>query len=338
MSSGLEIVDNKEKTEKPPSSMRKTCFTLYAVTEADREKLINMNNIKLLVFQLEVCPTTKREHFQGYMEFQKPMPFKRLKDLFPVIHVEKPNGTALQSYNYCTKEDTRKAGPWLRGDWSIILDSTKKKKNNQGKRNDLKITELITDIQAGVPYKELIVKYNTMFFKSKNAFDTYYEQYKPQKKLTFDFELYEWQQKVIELLNKPRVHRRIIWIWSEASETGKSVFKQYCESQYSVIELSVDSYTNFIHCYDNHNIIWLNLSREDVLTTSYIKMLERLSDGGYTQSTKFNGTRKFIDAHVVVTSNQEPPFDRLPKRILEFNVDIQKDDSECETELQFDID
>lgn len=334
MSDGVEIIDNNKTTDyKAGSSMRNVVFTLYDVSEESKKKLLSLN-VKLMVFQLEECPTTKKQHFQGYMEFNNPMPFNQIKRQFPSIHLIKraPKASALHNYTYCTKDESRISGPFIKGDWAPILQ--KKKVNNQGKRNDLKIDLLIKDISEGKPYKELIMTYSAIFLKSKQAFDVYYEQYKPQKVLKIEINLYNWQKEVIEILNHTRVHRRIIWIWSDESGTGKSLFKQYCENIYSVLEVNTDNFTNLIHVYDNHRIIWLNLGREDILTSNHIRLLERLSDGGYVQSTKFNGSRKFIDSHIVVTSNHSPPHDRIPKRIMEFCVDFEKNKSD---DLQFNL-
>lgn len=72
------------------------------------------------------------EHYQGYIEFTKPMSFKAIKEVIgDRAHVEKRMGTRDQAIAYCQKEDTRIDGPWTFGDMKLG------RPGQQGKRSDL---------------------------------------------------------------------------------------------------------------------------------------------------------------------------------------------------------
>lgn len=66
-----------------------------------------------------------------------------VRRLLPRAHWEATRGTNEQAIAYCTKEETREAGPWEHGD-----------KPAQGKRSDL--TNLVKDIAEGVDEEEIM--------------------------------------------------------------------------------------------------------------------------------------------------------------------------------------
>lgn len=79
------------------------------------------------VWQLEKAPETGREHVQGYLQFAQPKSQRQVKILVGgEPHVAIARGTAAQNRVYCTKEESRVAGPWEHG-----------KMPQPGKRTDL---------------------------------------------------------------------------------------------------------------------------------------------------------------------------------------------------------
>lgn len=66
------------------------------------------------VFQREVGEGGTA-HYQGYIELPGPKSLQQLKACNSQIHWEKRMGTQAQAIAYCTKDDTRDAGPWTFG-------------------------------------------------------------------------------------------------------------------------------------------------------------------------------------------------------------------------------
>lgn len=71
----------------------------------------------LWAFQLESAPTTGYRHYQGCCEFMN----KRrkawiLKNVHPFEYLAPSKGSPKQNWSYCTKADTRLAGPWTEGE------------------------------------------------------------------------------------------------------------------------------------------------------------------------------------------------------------------------------
>lgn len=88
---------------------RRFTFTSYVNTDVitgDR------SHIKYAIWQREVCPTTQREHWQGYIHVKTPCRYSKIQEILgdPVAHVEIAGGTPEQNHTYCTKADSRKPG------------------------------------------------------------------------------------------------------------------------------------------------------------------------------------------------------------------------------------
>lgn len=82
------------------------CFTSY------NNAIVEPNIATYFVAQREVCPNTKREHWQGYVEYSTK---KRRHQVQQDIgdekaHVELRKGSAKQASDYCKKSDSRKPG------------------------------------------------------------------------------------------------------------------------------------------------------------------------------------------------------------------------------------
>lgn len=107
------------------------CFTINN-PEMSHDELARLltttNGFEYLVFQLErgTESSAAQSHFQGYVYFKQPKAFNTIKRLLGRAHLEAAQGTARQNEEYCTKEETRQAGPWRYGQLPA-----------QGKRSDI---------------------------------------------------------------------------------------------------------------------------------------------------------------------------------------------------------
>ena len=73
---------------------------------------MNKEEMWYLVYQREVCPKTKREHWQGFVQFITKQTYKQANFLLRCGHCSlySRKGTPLQCKNYCIKAETRLAG------------------------------------------------------------------------------------------------------------------------------------------------------------------------------------------------------------------------------------
>lgn len=109
--------------------------------------LSDIPGVKYLTGQIEKCPETGRLHFQGFVQFEKQLRLKTIKNKIEALsnaHLEPRKGTPEQAIEYCTKEETRIAGPWEKGKVSIA-----------GQRTDIEtIVNLLTS--GKTPYQVAI--------------------------------------------------------------------------------------------------------------------------------------------------------------------------------------
>lgn len=102
---------------------------------------VQIKDVRYLVMGLEICPTTGKEHIQGYIELTAAYTMKALRAILGDAHFERTNGTFEDNYTYCTKD----------GDF---VELGKPAKTKQGKRTDLQ--NLAEHIQSGKTDRELI--------------------------------------------------------------------------------------------------------------------------------------------------------------------------------------
>jgi len=105
---------------------RRFCFTSHKI-----EELYDFScyeNVTYAIYQLELSPTTNKEHYQGYIEVNNPCTNIDISERYldGVAHVEYCNGDQESNIKYCSKEETRLDGPWVYGI-----------PKHQGKRMDL---------------------------------------------------------------------------------------------------------------------------------------------------------------------------------------------------------
>lgn len=95
----------------------------------DPEGLLKKLKVVYAGWGLELCPKTKREHWQGFMCFKNPRSWNGLRKLFS--HVEPMKGKVWQSEVYCSKDSkyrtigTKPVGQGKRTDIEVLKSMTK---------------------------------------------------------------------------------------------------------------------------------------------------------------------------------------------------------------------
>jgi len=290
------------------TGLRNWCFTTFSLPPKVPE---GNKHFRYCVYQIEKCPETDRNHAQGYVEFTRTMRMKAIKTAFQddSMHLEPRQGSREQARAYCMKEDTRVEPPKEYGTWEVQpgkrIDLAAARETILGKRKR-------DDLYKDPTLDSIMTKYPRW---AENVLSTKHVDRK------VEIELYDWQKQVLELLAAEPQHRRIIWIWSTQSNTGKTTFREYCALKYDLLPAR-GKLTDIIYGYDNEQVIWFDFTRAQSGYESY-DSLEELSNHGFKFSTKFQSKKKYIGAHIVVTSNHAPDENRLPNRFLTFNVDPQ---------------
>lgn len=82
--------------------MQRITFTSW------REPKINLKLVEYIVWQKELCPQTKLEHYQGYVEFKRGYTLGTIKTIFKSkeIHIELARESREVNRLYCTKNQS----------------------------------------------------------------------------------------------------------------------------------------------------------------------------------------------------------------------------------------
>lgn len=139
--------------------IRNWCFTIHNYTENDLTHLKNLNtdNIKHLIFQEEMCPTTERKHIQGHICLKNARTMTGVKKLLnnETVHLEIMRGTPKQSAAYCSKSKTAIEG--TNHEYGELP-------SGQGTRSD--IAELIERINnKELKYDDIVNEYPVLFLQ-----------------------------------------------------------------------------------------------------------------------------------------------------------------------------
>lgn len=104
---------------------RNWIFTIHNVPNDSVDPFVDPNDdgndLRAIAYQMELCPTTGREHIQGYAEFTRALYKNGVKQQlgYNHAHVEPRKGSRKQAFDYATKERTRKpdCNPVIAGTW-----------------------------------------------------------------------------------------------------------------------------------------------------------------------------------------------------------------------------
>ncbi|AYV83111.1 MAG: putative rep protein [Hyperionvirus sp.] len=274
--------------------------------------------LRCIIFQSEICPLTNKPHLQGYMEFNvqfRRPEVKKYIGIYP-IDLRMRDLTREACIEYSRKSET------FDGNYRYEIGiNPGNKTTNQGKRNDWHdVWRMVKD--KDTPLIMIKDKYPGLYLSHDKTIKNEYNLFHPKVNKEPNIILYPWQKEIIELLQGPVVDRRIIWIHSNDSNTGKTTFSKYIGWLMKTYYTPNFKWTDIIHNYsEDSKVIWINLPREmDDIEGTLITNLERLSDGGLCTSGKYEGSEKIVESHIVVTSNIAPPVKKIPERIVEYEI------------------
>lgn len=136
---------------------RRICFTLFddAIKDFDMLRACFPEGVvEFIIGQQERCPNTQRIHWQVYVRFASPRAFAAIKNWVPTAHLEACKGSEADNIRYCSKEESRVAGPWEFGERSIA-----------GKRKDLDVVrEMVKEGKRIREISDVVSSYQALRF------------------------------------------------------------------------------------------------------------------------------------------------------------------------------
>ena len=86
---------------------RDWCFTCF---DTEKELSVDKDNCRYICYGVERCPTTDREHYQGFAIFKRTCRIPKAKQWIgggDGVHCEPRRGTRIEARNYCRKSGGR---------------------------------------------------------------------------------------------------------------------------------------------------------------------------------------------------------------------------------------
>lgn len=142
---------------------RNWCFTSFKGEPENKNEVAFELSDKMhfIIYQREQCPDTKKEHWQGYVEFVDAISLiqckKRLNDR--KAHVEPRKGTQEQAIEYCKKTESAKSDDYF----SFGVPK------QQGSRNDL--DSICEAVMYGATKLELLREFKGNAFRHLGMID-----------------------------------------------------------------------------------------------------------------------------------------------------------------------
>jgi len=295
------------------------CLTINNPNEKIDKQIELFTEDKLfqfIIFQKEKGEKRKTEHYQIYLETKKTIRGTQVKKFFPTAHIERRRGTQTQAINYCTKKESR-----------IERSVEYGKPATQGARTDIETLtnaldehETWKDVYNDSEIFHLLAKYGKFaqdYFNSKKST-------RPKLK-----QLFPWQKKLIELVEKKPDSRTINWVFDVKGNRGKTELTKELVSHHGGIILGGRATTDLYQYAKSKNkvVIW-DYPRASEGHVSY-SSIEKIKDGYFT-STFRNPSfcARDYDAHVIIFANFLPDLDKLS--FDRWNIIHLKTDEELE--------
>lgn len=262
------VLNGMSVTKKSPMRARRLCITSFADAAWFNDALTRLNPV-YAISGSELCPSTKKQHNQCYVELKNAIApstlGKKLKG-----HVSIALGDAEANITYCSKEDDH---PFVIGDPGP----------GQGHRSDIEEvarlcqTDGIAAVQADHP--GMYVKFHSGLDKLAMVAKT--AKIKASVKRKFEeFQPRPWQQPVLDLLSNAPDDRKIHWYWESEGNTGKSYLASFLEIEHGAIILDCSKKADLAHLLRIHdgNVIIFNITRtiaDDFMSHIY-ELAERI--------------------------------------------------------------
>lgn len=244
---------------------RSYCFTAFT------EPNPNLDEIRYIIYQKELCPKTNKIHYQGYVEFSTPIRLKRCQKILGAdnCHLEKRKGTREEARLYCMKENTQVDKPFEAGNWDL---------GGQGTRNDLKY--IFQLIKEGVTNLEIIENHPELYGRYRNTIKDY----------------------KFELLKKETSKFRELTVEVHYGDAGSGKTRHAVENNENLFKLDFDENNLWWDGYEGEKTLLIDDFYGNI---KYSKILHILD--GYKLRLPIKGGFTYANWNKVIITSNKPP-------------------------------
>lgn len=239
-------------------------------------------------------------HLQGFCYFSQPKTFATMKKIHPRAHWMVMNGTIDENLVYTSKETGRIKPPVSWGE-----------KPRQGKRSDLHDAADILRSTGGPVHKKL----RAVAEANPAAFIKYHRGFAALAAITAEVEpegkpavWREWQQWLLEYLQRPADDRHILWVYDPSGGKGKSTLVRYLTTNHPDDYASLKGkVADMAYAYNSEGVVFFDVPRTQLEHMDHLYAFAEELKNGSVFSTKYESRRKvFKSPHVVFFANAMP--------------------------------
>lgn len=273
---------------------------------------------------MEFCPTTGRPHIHATINSSTMLSRKRVQDQgFRGWDIRPMRGSKKQARDYCIKG----GGLVIYIGDSTIWDENEVPLVRRAPINWQHVFACCQICTTFATFRRRFIDQGdedcTRAFINKPNVIMQYIASNPPRVADGPHLLTLWQKNMVTLCSNSPVtaHRKIYWIWSSESGTGKSSIADICiRAGLPIFVWPADAtIKDAVNMYDDQPVVVFDVPRDGRIDTLY-PVLETVSDQRLVSSGKYNGKVTRFFAHTIVCSNMAPDHDRLPGRIDEIHV------------------
>jgi len=279
------------KMQNKNDRQRDYCFTFhdvkgYQLLLTDLRCDVDEKKVKYFVIGLEVCPTTKKEHLQGYIYWTNARTFTAVKKDYPMAHIEPRKANDAQvAADYCKKE-----GNYVEyGDLPI---------DKRGKVNEW--NEIVKDIQDGTDLASLTLKYPEASIRYCNGIKGMYELHRPKHKFSILEKYGKYnaiQSTIIQYVDASTHDREIFWIYDPKGGCGKTDLANHLICNNGFLVFGNAKTADVALAWNGENVIFdYSRSQQDHINYGVIEDIKngRIFSGKYQSCTKLYARPKVL--------------------------------------------
>lgn len=243
---------------------------------------------KYLIFQQEKCPSTEKVHYQGFFILKRSQRLTWLKKNVSVKwHMEPAKGNNEQNRSYCSKDDSRIAGPWSYGTFAEKGSNKRKvmerfqEDPDELRRSDPKIyRRCLADVVNS--------RFNDVTLPKLDR---------------------QWQIELRQFIDHGADDRTICWVYGSAGNEGKSTFAKKLIQEgwfYSRGGKQDDVLYQYLE-HGGHAVFDLPRDKQDYVSYSCLEAIkDRIVICNKYEPVRVNYDNK---VHVIVMANFMPPME-----------------------------
>lgn len=257
------------------------------------------HGVQYIVFQKETG-LEGTPHIQGYVQLIAKRRMMFLKTLIDNrIHLEIARGSPHDNKNYCTKQETRTAGPW---EFGLMV-------GGQGSRSD--IAEFVRSVSVSIPSeRELIESYPALVAKYPKFVDRVIRYYTTPPPRSF-IPRAGWQLELqLQLLQQPDA-RKVYWYWEAVGNSGKSTFALgFYDGRRHGYVVTGGRHSDIYYAYKNESVVFFDWARDNQDSFPYT-VVENFKNGYFLNTKYETHAYRFEVPHVVIFANFPPDVSKL---------------------------